>query len=542
MNSTVKTQNDAAVPGITFDVPDDTIVAAGQPMRIKVTYLSDGSIDPVHVDSKFILDESHGMVIYTNEFDSYFRDPLNNIMSAYINVWIMNRDDESRESSAIPTVSTSPVIPPVLTDIKVSFGGFDSTLTLNAKDVTYFSEHGFAPAVDGSFIKDLSPVPYDRVPDLENHEHVKITVTAVDASGAAIPNFQVPLNVDISNVQMRMFPVDKFDLANEIHTPPSKYATTYYINTGPTGSRDVYVFVGRGMPGITGSSMELSVNIPDLSLQYGNNEVLVVTKDFTKAKAAAPIILDMDGDSLDPSLTDDPNFAVAIPEYSNPKDNDIIYLIAKDSQGNNTYLGLKRIHNYDWGVAPLFYVPYSAFPSVGNYYLYYYISDATRNITLSQDLFFILETQVPNLPTSGNKTFKQPVEVYTMYGLEIKTPPGAINEYAIRGGLNIHVPVKDHDPTYVGSGQLPVVKLRTQGWTADGRPKSQTKDYRAQKPVSVENIADGFINVYIIKDDLTGYDSNSDGRPGTITFEYYVDSDKSVAWYGKIDTVAPGKS
>lgn len=528
MNSTVKTLLVKAPPGISFDVPDNTVIAPGQYMRIKVTYVKDGSTGDVDDTSVFLTPVVTDMSTVggpQKEYDHYHHDPAGGVMSAYLNVQIAN----DAETGVNPTIT-------------VTFGTVTGTLHLTGKNRDEFSERGFAPVAYGSFIKDLTPAAPGVLPDLNGNGYVRVKVTAVDATGNAIPHFQIPLDTNTNLLTMRMFPVDAYAIENEIIPTPS--GRVFFINTDDNGSRELYVFVGTVHAGnVNSSTMDLSVTIWGLSVENASNQVLVIAGKINKPKCEAPIIPDLDGDTLDPSLSDDPDFTAVIPEYKGHRVNDVIYIMAKDASGKDTYLGHKKVHSgYVWGVTPLLNVPFNAFPTVGDYYVYYYVADTGGNATQSADLYVNLVTQVPNVPTDGFKKFTHPVEVWTAFDLEVVSPPGNVNEYAIVGGLNIHVPVDLADPTYVHKGDTVMVTMRTDGWTTSGVKKSKTASYHSLAAVSDADISQGYINVDISKVDLAGYDSDSKGRPGSITFEYSVGNDKSDAWYGRIDTVAPGES
>lgn len=536
MNSTVKTLTDALTPGITFDVPDATVIAPDQPMRIKVTYLADAGSAAVDTNSVFETPVLTHMdlkktPISQNGFDTFQRDTVAGTLSAYINVQI----DTDAVSGVIPTLTVTYGTDP--STLKTA------TLTLTGTDRDQFSERGFSPVVHGNFIKDLNPAAAGVIPDLSTNGYVRVRVNAVDAVGNAIPHFQIPLWAETNFLKVRMFPVDAYAIENEIL--PVLGGSVFFINTDDNGSRELYVFVGSVPAGgsVNSSTMDLQVNIRGLAVENASNQVLIVAGKITKPKSDAPIIPDLDGDTLDPDLSDDPDFTVVIPAYKDHKPNDAIYVLAKDANGKDTYLGHKRVSSsYKWGVSPLLNVPFNAFPTVGDYYVYYYAADTGGNATQSADLHVNLVNQVPNAPIEGFKKFTHPVEVWTAFGLEVVSPPGNVNEYAALGGLEIRVPVKLTDPTYVDKGDSVMVTMRTDGWSAAGVKKAKTFNYYPIAAVTDADIAQGYISVNVDATDLSGYDSDPKGHPGSITFEYSVGDDSSVAWYGQIDTVAPGES
>lgn len=520
MNSTMKTLNDVSTAMITFDVPDNTFVAPSQPMRIKVTYTGD-STNPVTATSMFTTAAEVNLLVLP--YDNYFRDIANNKMSAYVNLTI----DSDVSASKNPSLT-------------IKFGTVTKTLTLAGKKTEEFSEFGFSPVVTGNFIKDLAPAAQNIAPDTTTHGYVKVKVNALDYRGNAIPHFQVPLDVATNLVPVRMFPTDNVTLEGEIIPSPS--GRVFYINTDENGTRELYVFVGAQVPGSgISSTLDLSVNIRGLSLQYASNQVLIIAGKINSPKIAAPHIDDMDGDKLDPGPAENPDFTIEIPEYKGHADADVIFILARDANGKDIYFGHKRMHGYTFET-PFLDVPYNVFPALGDYFVYYYATDDTGNASQSEDLYVSLVGQSHNCPPGGTKKFKHVVKVFTVFGSEIFSPPGNVNETATDGGLNIRVPVALNDPNYVHKGQSVVVKMRTDGWKPDGSPKAYTIDYPAPAAVSDNDIAQGYISVHVDPADLSGYDSDSHGRAGSITFEYSVNTDRSEAWYGRIDTTAPGES
>ncbi|AEX52533.1 hypothetical protein GRAQ_01737 [Rahnella aquatilis CIP 78.65 = ATCC 33071] len=511
------------MPGIySYDVPKNAAVIKGQSVRILVTYKAASA-----VGNKLLkLGATDGILYSQIELQTY---PDPNTIQAFVDL----------------TIDRNATNPPSFT-IANTLNADTDTHPFTAYDINTIDQDALSPIISGGFIKDPNPVVFPAIPDIDTHMHVSMQLNARDNNNQSLANYQFPLVVDANRTAIRLFKATNTGGSTTIgdEIKPSKDGgTAFYVNTDTSGTINLLIFADKRVTSSQAGLAEIYVNLNEVLKDPASQSVLITTVEtLTGKKLKAIIIPELKGDILDATNHDlNSEFRVVIPEYTGHFPTDTAYIIAFDTKNKkDTFLNSGTFpEDYKWGIQPFAFIPYDAFPRVGDYDIYYYVRDSNLSISQSIPLHIKLTGQAPNKPDKNqNRPYKKVVTVYD--GSQHEITDHRINADDIIGGITIRVPVST-SPGYVNKGQYIQIEMKTDGWDPQENKKAVTLQFPpTPQLVTDADIAKTYAEIHILASKFTGYESGPDGYPGDISFQYHVDDNYSEPWSGYLDTTAPG--
>ncbi|NHB90982.1 hypothetical protein [Photorhabdus cinerea] len=393
-------------------------------------------------------------------------------------------------------------------------------------DKNGFSHAAFGPIIIGeSLIKDLSPAKDDERPS-EFNGSLLINLYALSKTSEPLPYFQIPL---VTDRVVRIFGYERGQLTEEISPFIRKLnSNKYYINTDENGFVALRVFPSQKGKG--NYAVDMFTELPDFSKKSSSN-ILFITKDIAPT-LATPDIVELNGDRLTPPVgNSSTGFHVSIPFYESVKPRDRIFLMIREDNDETPSVSavITDLNQLD---SPFIPVPYASVPNTGDNELYYYMADATGNITMSSSLYFNLTRSVPNQPPEIRRTLAAP-RIFTHKDQSELKQRGKINRAKILGGgLDAHIAVGKNNGIDVDS--VINVRIYVNGVVND-IPSSKIYSLEPHT-VTADEVAAGEAIILLGQAPFTGVDSYDDG-PGLVYITYSVRIKDSKVWFGRIDTV-----
>ncbi|MCW7763301.1 hypothetical protein [Photorhabdus luminescens] len=394
-------------------------------------------------------------------------------------------------------------------------------------DKNGFSHAAFEPIIIGdSLIKDLSPAADNEVPS-EFNGSLLINIYALSEKNEPLPYFQIPL---VTDKPVRIFGYDKGQITEEILPFVRKFDNNkYYINTDKNGFVVLRIFPSQKEN--SNYSVDMFTELPDFSKKTLSN-ILFITKDIAPT-LATPDIEELNGNKLTPSIGySSTGFHVSIPFYKGAGPKDTVFLMIREDNyetpsASAVITDLNQLNN------PFILVPYASVPNIGGNELYYYIADATGNITMSSALYFNLTRSVPNVPPEIQRILARPIILNHRTQSEFSWP-GTINLNGILGGgLDVYITVGKNSGIEVNN--VINVRIYVNGIINDN-PSSKLY-FIDPHTVTAEEVEAGETIIPLGQTPFTNIDSYRDGTTGSVYITYSVGQKESKIWFGYIDTV-----
>ncbi|WP_323840307.1 hypothetical protein [Photorhabdus africana] len=494
---------------LTTDIVSGITVLEECPVVITVTY----SGDKTHkVTESTDIVYSHPENTRFDETARISRDVENNICTAKFIVTAA-----SGASDFTITFSMDKVTDP---DAKLE-------IAFHSIDKNGFSHAAFEPIIIGdSLIKDLSPAADNEVPS-EFNGSLLINIYALSEKNEPLPYFQIPL---VTDKPVRIFGYDKEQITEEILPFVRKFdSNKYYINTDKNGFVVLRIFPSQKEN--SNYSVDMFTELLDFSKKTLSN-ILFITKDIAPT-LATPDIEELSGNKLTPSIGySSTGFHVSIPFYEGVRPKDTVFLMIREDNDETpsasaVITDLNQLNN------PFILVPYASVPNIGGNELYYYIADATGNITMSSALYFNLTRSVPNVPPEIQRILARPIILNHRTQSEFSWP-GTINLNGILGGgLDVYIAVGKNSGIEVNN--VINVRIYVNG-IVNENPSSKLYSVDPHT-VTAEEVEAGETIIPLGQTPFTNIDSYRDGTTGSVYITYSVGQKESKIWFGYIDTV-----
>ncbi|NHB60227.1 hypothetical protein C5472_03370 [Photorhabdus sp. RW14-46] len=399
-----------------------------------------------------------------------------------------------------------------------------------------FSYEGFTPIIIGdSWVKDFSPAEDNWRPSLFN-DRLLINIYALNKKNDPLPYFQIPL---VTDKPVRIFGYNRGQIREEILPFISeKDNCQYYINTDSKGFIALIVFPKKSEGNY---SVNMLTKLPYL-LKSASSNILMITEDI-EPTLPAPDIAELNGNKLMPSVgNSNTDFHVIIPFYEGVRPRDRVFLIIRedDDETQGASAVITDLNQLDMSFIS---VPYANIPNTGNNELYYYVADATGNVAVSSARYFNLTKPVLNVPPEIRRILAVPRIFSHKDQVEFRQSSKINLASILGGGLDAHIAVGEKNGIEINN--VINVRIYVNG-IINENPFSKIYSL-APHTVTADVMDAGEAIIPLGRAIFTNVNSYRDGTPSWVYITYSVGMECSEStkhskiWYGRIDTVPPGR-